>query len=152
VATSSGVATTNALYGLAYGNSLYVAVGAAGTVLTSSDASSWSSITPATGSDLRSVAWGNGIFVAVGAGGALVTSAGGTAWTAQPALGGATLRSVAYGRQFVAVGDAGAIFTSTNGLAWQAQASGVTQNLLAVTPAGLGYSAVGAAGTNLTSY
>ena len=70
-----------------------------------------------------------------------------------------TLASVAFGSQFVAVGAGGAIFTSVDGLAWQPADSGTTTDLNAVAftiltahSIGVGYAAVGNAGTNLTSF
>ena len=54
--------------------------------------------------------------------------------------------------QFVSVGNAGGIFTSLDGLTWTAQVSGTTNNLNALVRTASGYTAVGAAGTVLTSF
>jgi predicted small lipoprotein YifL len=152
-ASSSGAVTSQLLYDATYANGLFVTVGAGGTLLTSSDADTWSVAVSNTSSDLRSIAWGANTFVAVGDGGTLVTSADGVIWTAQPQIAGAPdLRSVTYASQFVAVGLGGAVYTSTDGLTWQSQTSGTTEDLLAVAFGNYGYTAVGAAGTNLVSH
>ncbi len=157
--------TSNALYGVTYGGSEFVAVGAQGTVLTSSDGVTWTSVTSNTPNDLKGVAYGvvngAGTFVAVGAAGTLVTSADGTTWTLQPSFpipANKAMNAVTFGKQFVAVGDSGAIFTSLDGLTWQLQTStpATTENLYAVknftnSYSGVGYAAVGASGSNLSS-
>ena len=76
----------------------------------------------------------------------------------QPILDGHA--DVVYGSRFVAVGTGGAIYVSTDGVTWQAAQSGTTNDLYAITFAAsiatntlaVGYTAVGAAGVNLTSY
>jgi photosystem II stability/assembly factor-like uncharacterized protein len=172
-ANSSGVITTQHLYALTYGNGSYVAVGAGGILLTSTDASNWTVVNSNTSSTLRGVAYGTALtsvsgiltatpaFVAVGDGGALVTSIdGGVTWTLQSPMGGTTVNvnAVTYGHQFIAVGDLGNIFTSLDGVTWQAAMSvtpATTNNLYAVArnPADpYGYSAVGAAGVNLSAF
>src|ERR1700693_2739633 len=64
----------NRLNGAAYGGGVFVAVGSAGAVLTSSDGSSWTPRVSNTRSDLFDVAWNGKLFVAVGADGAAFTS------------------------------------------------------------------------------
>lgn len=150
--------TSSHLYGVTYGNGLYVAVGAAGTVLTSVDGGVWQTIGTQTGLDLKGVAYGASTFVAIGAAGALLTSMDGINWVLQvpiassPFLNALTYGNEFYGAQFVAVGNNGAIYTSTDGVAWVSPASGNTSNLYAVAYGNYGYSAVGAAGVNLTAF
>lgn len=151
--------TTNDLFGITYGNGAYVAVGANGTMLSSADASSWTKLTSNTSVKLNSIAYGvesttaASQYVAVGDAGTLLSSTDGTSWTVHTSFTSRNLNSVTYNRQFVAVGDAGALFTSTSGGvgSWQAQISGTTRNLSAVYHNVYGLTAVGAAGTNLTS-
>ncbi len=168
-AISFGI-TPNDLYAVTYGNGRYVAVGAGGTLLTSPDASTWTVVNSNTSSTLRGVAYGvalttvSGIltatpaFVAVGDGGALVTSTdGGVTWTLQSPMGGTTVNvnAVTYGHQFIAVGDVGNIFTSVDGVTWQAATSVTPANLHGVAfnlADPFGYSAVGAAGVNLSAF
>src|SRR5205085_3317340 len=55
------------LYGAAYGNGLFVAVGSAGNMFTSLGGVTWTANSIASTTYLHSVAFGNGRFVAVGA-------------------------------------------------------------------------------------
>ena len=70
----------------------------------------------------------------------------------QPPFTSANLLAVTYGGRFVAVGEGGVIFTSLNGLNWEARASGTTVDLTSVTRQLSGYTAVGAAGTNVSTF
>ena len=90
--------------------------------------------------------------MAVGAGGTVLFSTDGTTWAVQSAFTPLDMTAVVYGGQFVAVGKAGGIFTSQDGVTWQVRTSGTTNDLTAVTRTLSGYSAVGAAGTNITSF
>src|SRR5689334_11114593 len=56
----------NSLYGVVYANGTYVAVGAVGTILTSTNTVAWVNQSSRTTQTLRDVAYGNGIFVTVG--------------------------------------------------------------------------------------
>ncbi|MGB7541925.1 MAG: fibronectin type III domain-containing protein [Burkholderiales bacterium] len=163
----SGI-TPNDLYAVTYGNGLYVAVGASGTLLTSADASNWTlqAVTPSTASALRGVAYGSAtvggtatpLFVAVGDAGTLVTSPDGVNWTLQSPIGSSTLNAVTFGHQFIAVGNGGSIFTSVDGVTWPAATSvtpATSSNLYGVAHNATdpyGYSAVGAAGVNLSAF
>ena len=66
--------TSSELKGVAYGNSLFVAVGDDGTILTSPDGVSWNQQTSGTSNNHNRVAYGNGLFVAVGKSGTILTS------------------------------------------------------------------------------
>lgn len=150
--------TASHLYGIAYGNGMYVAVGAGGTILTSADAATWQTSAAQTTLDLKGVAYGAGTFIAVGASGSLLTSPDGVAWTLQtPIAVNTALNAIHYGNelfgsQFVAVGDLGVIYTSVDGVSWASPASGSSSNLFAIAYGNYGYSAVGSAGTNLSSF
>lgn len=144
--------TSNALYAVSFAAGKFIAVGAAGTLLTSADGTSWTAVASQTTQDLRALASGASTIVAVGAAGTVITSPDAATWTVQPAVGAANLASVVFASQFVAVGSGGAIFTSADGVAWTARSSGTTNDLNAVAAGNFGYVAVGAAGTNLTSY
>jgi photosystem II stability/assembly factor-like uncharacterized protein len=162
------------LYGVTYSNlgtsSVYVAVGSAGTLLTSYDGITWSSAISGTVADLKGIAFGsttliyglspvvvnplytNGVntFVAVGNGGALVVSRdNGLSWmasaTAIPVVG--NLNAVTYARQFITVGDGGGVFTSPDGLSWTSQASGTTAPLYSIAHGRFDFSVVGGAGS-----
>ena len=103
--------TANALRGVAFRLSTgirYVAVGDAGTIVTSSDDGiTWAPIAPVTAQNLRSVASGSR-FVAVGQGGAVVFSDDGTNWTAASAGSADLAQVVAAPGLYLAVGAAGA--------------------------------------------
>ena len=164
VATS---ATTKPLYAVAYGIGRYVAVGAGGTIVTSTDGTTWTAVASTATDDLRAVTLGtflvttgtgttattttSNIFVATGVAGALLTSTDGLTWTPRSAISPATMNAVAFSGQFVTVGNAGSIYTSADGITWQARTSGTTNDLTALGRTLSGYTAVGAAGTNLTS-
>ena len=114
----------NDLFGVAYGNGRFVAVGgyvedyfgllsSASVILTSPDGVSWTERTSGTRNRLSDVTYGNGLFVAVGGGGTILTSPDGVNWTARISGTSRFLRGVAYGNgRFVAVGEDGAILTS----------------------------------------
>ena len=140
-------------------------VGANGTILSSTDAATWTAATTGTAAALRGVAFAplsstaadgtttvTNTFVAIGDAGTLLRSTDGTTWTALPAIAATDIAAVAYGGQFVAVGKGGGIFTSPDGLAWTARTSGTTNNLAAVARTLAGYTAVGDAGTNVSSF
>ena len=68
------------LFGLTYGNSTFVTVGKSGTILTSSDGTTWDNSSSGT-TDLHEVTYGNNTFVTVGPSGTILTSSNnGTTW------------------------------------------------------------------------
>src|ERR1700682_1331202 len=142
----------NRLAGAAYGHGTFVAVGAAGTILTSSDGAAWMARVSNTRADLESVAFNGSLFVAVGAGGSALTSPDGVLWTAHGVGTASTLRRVSWsGSQFAAVGDAGAVATSPNGSVWTPRASGTSKALSDVAWNGSRFVAVGEIGALLVS-
>ena len=62
---------------------LFVSVGNAGTILTSSDGISWYNRTSGTTEKLRAVAYDNSTLVVVGKSGTILTSSDGTTWTSR---------------------------------------------------------------------
>jgi hypothetical protein len=157
---SPGGTGTYALYGVAYGSGIFVAVGAdyfmapySGTVATSSDGIVWTHSDPSPMLFFYGVTYANGTFVAVGVAGTVYTSPNGSTWTAHTSTSATTntLWSVTYGNgTFVAVGASGTIVTSTNGTAWTLRTSGTTSTLWGVTYGSGLYVAVGS-GTVCTS-
>jgi len=115
----------NHLNGIAYGNGTFVAVGNAGTILTSLDGGvTWTPQTVSPTNNLNGVTHGaNGLFVAVGDQGIIFHSHDGISWDQSNASAFPrtyNLRGVAYGSQgFIAVGDDGTgnalILRSTDG-------------------------------------
>jgi len=121
----------------------FVAVGNSGTILTSTDGTTWTSRTSGTTQHLTDVTYGNSTYVAVGNSGTILTSTDGTTWTTAASgltNNGSTVRlsGVTYGNNtFVTVGDGnygnGAVFTSTNGSDWSFQNSGSDATFFDVT-------------------
>ncbi len=121
---------TRQIESLTYADGQYVAVGDDGTMLTSSDGSSWQSLPALTARRLLGVAHGAGRFVAAGARGTMLTSTDGYVWSAISSGTPDRLETVDYsGGRFVAVGENGTIITSNNGLDWTTQSLGVTRDL-----------------------
>ena len=146
--------TTNDLYGVSYVNGIFVAVGAGGTLLTSTDGDSWvppTTISPSTSSILHQVAFGAGTYVAVGDDGTIVYSADATNWTSQ-SITTQHLRTICFGpdAQFIAAGTAGTIAYSTTGQSsWSVSDAGVADQLNSIVPSDV-FIAVGAAGVNVS--
>jgi hypothetical protein len=159
--------STNKLNAIAYGNGLFVAAGAANTILTSSDGITWVQQTGGN-PDLYSMTHGSTGFAAGGQTGSLIAfSSNGVTWTnVLDTIGMQQLNGITYGYGlFVAVGrgsfsGTSYILTSTNGINWVSRLSPATNFLFAVTPAfntdGIGWAdelfvAVGDHGTIVTS-
>lgn len=110
-------------------------MGGSGTIVTSSDGTTWTPRTSGTLSAFKGVAYGNSAFVAVGQIGAIVTSSDAINWT--QTYGASTsinLETVAYGNgTFVTVGDSGVIITSTDGASWTPRTTGIPNQLFGVT-------------------
>jgi len=116
------------LYAATYYNGVYLAAGAGGTILYSTDAITWTQQTSNTTGNLYAIGInGIGGYVAAGQGGAVITSVDGKTWTALTPLSAANghdLRGVAYGNlTWVVVGDGGTLLTSTDGTTWTAPIS-----------------------------
>jgi hypothetical protein len=146
----------NPLYGVTYGNGLFVAVGDRGTILTSQDGVNWTGQVSGTSDGLRGVTYGNGTFVAVGGSyydsGTILTSPDGVNWTARTSGTSAGLSGVTYGDGlFVAVGGGGTILTSPDGMTWTQRTSGRSNPLYGVAYGNGLFVAVGGRGAILTS-
>jgi hypothetical protein len=151
------------LLGATWGAQRFVAVGTAGTILAGESGADWvqvgQSLTTAT---LRGAAYGaifasgattaTNIYVIVGDAGTVLTSSDSISWTLQPPFTTRNLRAVTYGGRFVAVGEDGVIFTSPEGVTWTERASGTTADLNGVARQISGYTAVGEAGTNVSTF
>ena len=106
------------LNAVTYAQGKFVAVGASGTILSSTNGMNWTDrTTGSTTVQLQGLTHGNGAFVAVGTSGAVRYSTDGENWVSVSL--GVTLKSVTHAKGlFVAVGDSGAIRTSVNGTNW----------------------------------
>ncbi len=139
----------NTLSGIAFGQGMFVAVGASGTLMTSADGSHWNVRDVRTTKSLEDITYGAGLFVAVGAG-VVLTSTNGTDWSSQTHGGG--LIAVAYGSGvFVAVGDNGRIETSSNGSFWSSRSSGTPATINGIAFGGGLFVAAVSTGDILTS-
>jgi len=149
-----------------YNSGTWIAVGAGGTLLTSTNGITWVARNSNTTADLTGVAHGPLVtdattaaitttYAIVGSGGSLLSSPDAVNWTVRSGPTGQSTvawNGLVYGTQYVAVGAGGNIATSIDGVTWvNSAATGTAQNLLAVARGGLGYAAVGAAGTVLLS-
>ena len=83
--------------------SLVVAVGEGGTILTSSDASTWIAQDSGTDRDLEALATDGDLWVVVGAAGTILTSSDGTAWTPQTSGTDGDLFGVATGNAILGI-------------------------------------------------
>lgn len=118
----------SALWAIAYGSGGFVTVGTGGTILTSSDGSTWSARASGTNAWLVGVVFGGNQYVAVGDSGTVLVSPDGSTWTrVEQSATSERLNNVTYGAgAYVAVGEGGAIITSPDARTWTARASGVT--------------------------
>jgi hypothetical protein len=155
--TTESSGTVQNLYGVSYVNGLFVAVGAAGTLLTSPDGLTWTAQTSNTNNALRHVSYGVtsagvGTYVAVGDAGTIVSSTDATTWTAQTIPTTQSFYSVSFGPdlQFIAVGTAGTQAYSSTGTdgSWSVGNTG-SIDLNSIAPGDVTI-AVGAAGTNVS--
>ena len=132
--------------------SQFVAAGANGIILSSSDGKSFQQRTTSSSSALYDVARSGDTFVVVGEYGTVLTSSDGVTWTSQTSGTHNSLYGVVWsGSKFVALGAYGTLLTSPNGTVWSPQVSGTTNNLHGVAWSGSKFVAVGAYGTILTS-
>ena len=111
----------NNLNSIAFGNNTIVAVGNAGSIITSSDGINWTVRPSPTSSDLTGIVYGKNVFVAVGSSGTIITSSDGISWTLQSSPTSLDISAgVAYGNNiFVASGGFfNGFITSTDGMTW----------------------------------
>ena len=121
--------TTTDLYGLVYGQGMFVAVGYSGVILTSPDGVAWANQSSGTSNDLHGATYANNMFLAVGNSGTILTSPDGIAWTSHPSGTTEYLKEVSYGNGiYLAAGKNGTILSSPDGLVWTPQSSGTLQD------------------------
>lgn len=158
-------AQTNPLAGLpdlnavTYGTAAYLAAGAGGTMLLSTDAITWTAQSSGTANNLYALASNGGsLFLAAGANGTIIRSADGKSWSTASTGTTQDLFGLAYGSGlYIAVGAAGTLLTSTDGASWQSVASNTSMKLNSVayglnsTTGVATFVAVGDAGTLVTS-
>jgi len=142
-----------ALHAVTFGGGLFVAVGEAGTIVTSSDAYHWTNQITSPFPNLNGIAYSCGLYAAVGDGGTILISTNGTDWTLVASGVTSQLRAVAGNStgplRFMAVGADGTSLLSGNGLSWTNVPTGVTNHLNALVYEAGYFDAVGDAGTVL---
>lgn len=150
-ALNSGI--TADLNAAIYGNASYIAAGAGGVMLRSTDELvSWTQLASCTTNDLYAMSYNGSQFMAVGANGTIITSDGGEIWTCRYSNTSSHLYGVAYGNGvYVAVGVGGTIQTSIDGINWQAALSQTPLDLKGVAYGADIFVATGTAGALLTS-
>ena len=77
-------------------NPLFVAVGDKGTIITSSDGTTWTPGTSGTAEKLRGGAYGNSTLVVVGFSGTILTSSDGTTWISRTSGTSSNLPTITY--------------------------------------------------------
>jgi len=105
---------------------VWMEVHASGTILTSSNGSSWSVQVTGVADTLRDVIWNGSWFVAVGDNGTILTSGNGSTWTKQTSGTTRALYGVAGNGERVVAGGRGIILTSTDGVTWTERDPGVS--------------------------
>ncbi len=161
--TARTAATNTNLNATAYGNSLYLIAGTAGSIQSSTNGITWTAranplSTSSTKYNIFSVNYDSvAKFILGGQSGAIGTSTDGITWNAYPnfttVLSSTVMNSIVYGNgQFVKAGNLGVIRTSTDGITWTARTSGTSSVIshLALTGTNT-YVAVGANGLALSS-
>ena len=144
--TDSG--TTENLFDITFSSvdNTFIAVGANGTILTSSTTALWTSQDSGTIENLNKVIYDseNEVYVVVGTNGTILTSTDGSTWTEQDSNTSENLYGIAIWPDpgtytYIAVGDNGAIVTTTNlSTTWTVPTTGLVSNLQSVTVADLG--------------
>jgi hypothetical protein len=141
---------TNTLTGITHGNlnisavatPIYVATGVTGTIVTSTDLVTWSSVSTGESNDLYSAVIDPLIskLIVVGDNGTVLTTFNASLWTNETSNVSTTLTSIAFGvvdtiTDLIAVGDVGTVIRSNNGgVNWYSASSNTTGNaLLGVT-------------------
>lgn len=84
------------VWGIAYGNGMFVATSGAPIFFTSPDGVIWKRVPVAGSQGINKVTFGNGVFISVGNGGEMLTSNDGLAWNLQPKPADKALESIAY--------------------------------------------------------
>ncbi|HKQ40202.1 MAG TPA: hypothetical protein VJ063_19170 [Verrucomicrobiae bacterium] len=133
--------TTNILRAVTFGNGKYVAVGDNGTILTSADATTWTSQISGTDYLLRSVMFTGREFLAGGDSSTLLTSDDGISWVSVPHSSFDVRGLATCGTAVVKAGgqpSEGWVEASTNGLSWSGYSEVFPSRLNAVIHFALG--------------
>ena len=120
-------AGANAINQVVYANSLFVGVGAGGTIITSSNGTTWTAQTSGTANALNVVAYnGSSLWVAAGASGTLLSSSNTTSWTSRTSNITGSIVALIYANSLWVAGGStagAALATSSNGTTWTGQSN-----------------------------
>ena len=116
--SGSGITDCTFLYGVTFGNGMFVVVGAGGkTFYSTDDGRTWDEGNGTGNDEMRAITFANGMFVAVGY--AIYSSTDGKTWTKRRNADSAVKYAVTYGDgKFVAVASDGKTYYSTDGKTW----------------------------------
>lgn len=104
---------------ITYHNNLYVRVGYAGTIFTSTNLENWTEQSSGTEDRFVSVSYGKGQYIAVGDNGMIMTSSDGINWIKQDSGSNSLLTSSHYSNgMYIVCGYNGTILQSINGISW----------------------------------
>ena len=110
--------TSDTLYAVAFGDGVFVLVGANGTVGRATDPQLWATSRELV-TTLSDIVFTDNQFVVVGIGGAVFTSPNGATFTGQNSQTDLDLRAITFGNAtFVAVGLEGIVRTSADAVIW----------------------------------
>jgi len=139
---------SNILQNVVYGNGLFVAVGSAGWVMTSSDGIQWTAQSSGTSNSLYTLAFGDGRFVAAGNRGTIIVSEDGVNWTGIDSGTQNPLFGSTYGDGYHVVAGGSNVVVSSDGYVWTNRSSPVLTRayLNAVVYGGGRFVGVGAGG------
>lgn len=146
-----------ALFGVTYGDGLFVAAGAAGTIITSEDGVRWTTQTWGVFPDLFGVAYSSGYYVAVGRYGFVAESSDGADGVEVDSPTTRTLLAIAGNQftidpsvaRFVAVGEAGVSVATWDLDSWTELSTGIMNDLNAIIACPGRFCAVGDGGAML---
>jgi hypothetical protein len=140
------------LTSVVFGADRFVAAGAAGAIVVSTNGTSWTATSNGTSEEPLGLRFLNNRFFVWTAGGSILSSANGFDWDPGALPTTNTIRRVDYANgRYVAVGDHGVILTSTDGMNWSLQNSSTSANLSILDHAGDRFVAAGENGVLLTS-
>ncbi len=118
--------TASPLNGITHGDGIFVAVGAAGSIIWSGNGTNWQTSASGTDKELNDVAYGNGAFVAVGDNGTILSSTDAINWSARSSSVFQNLNAIAFGNgTFVAGIQQNGFITSSDGTSWSAVSGGI---------------------------
>ncbi|MEN9945715.1 MAG: Endo,4-beta-xylanase precursor, partial [Pseudomonadota bacterium] len=99
--------------------SKYIAVGAGGTIVSSTDGNTWNKATSNTSNQLNNIIYANNQYIAVGNNGTILSSSDGNNWTSRTSNVTDNLNAVIYANnQYITVGNNARILTSSDGHNW----------------------------------